>query len=390
MKGFKAYNYEEFKKYAMRDAVIPLHHALHIMEIALDTTKKYFLPITLSSLAQELLAKSLGPNFQLPTKNYKYSTRNMAKLFTPKGIELNGGLADYLPYYMASLRGGRNECFVYGRISGPLYDYDLPGAYATALSLLALPDYKLIEIINPQSKENFLFHYKHRLIHSYTSLKIEFRFPSNVKYPNLAVRLDDTSIIFPLEGETYCTGVELELAITLKCDFKILGGWFIPFKSESKATVEEVDSVYIKYLQDDSISDILKEYNTILLNYSTGDNLIGSQSQTRQEEESAFDDGVPFKDTDFNTVSMDEDIKPEFSNEHGFEKTGFFILMNKLISERQKHPKGSLQNLFYKFLSNSGIGQMSRGVGQKTSYDHVTNTSQVIPGGDLTNPIVAG
>lgn len=61
-----------------------------------------------------------------------------------------------------------------------------------------------------------------------------------------------------------------------------------------------------------------------------------------------------------------------------------------MITERQKHAKGTLQNLFYKFLGNSGIGQMSRGLSQKKAYDHISNSTVVIAGGLLTNPIVAG
>lgn len=61
-----------------------------------------------------------------------------------------------------------------------------------------------------------------------------------------------------------------------------------------------------------------------------------------------------------------------------------------MITERQKYEKGTLNNLFYKFLSNSGIGQMSRGLSQKKTFDHISNSTVVIAGGRLTNPLVAG
>jgi len=48
-------------------------------------------------------------------------------------------------------------------------------------------------------------------------------------------------VVFPLEGETFCTGNEFYLAMQLKCQIEILGGVFIPFKTheDSIASIEE-------------------------------------------------------------------------------------------------------------------------------------------------------
>ena len=70
-----------------------------------------------------------------------------------------------------------------------------------------------------------------KLLRSYTALKIKFMFPSSVKYPNLPVRLDFSSIIFPLSGETFCTGLEFLLAMRLNCEIDIIGGVHIPFQN---------------------------------------------------------------------------------------------------------------------------------------------------------------
>jgi len=43
--------------------------------------------------------------------------------------------------------------------------------------------------------------------------------------------LDLNSVIFPLEGETFCTGIEFVLAMNLGCELEILGGVYIPFKT---------------------------------------------------------------------------------------------------------------------------------------------------------------
>jgi len=69
------------------------------------------------------------------------------------------------------------------------------------------------------------------LFKSYTALKVEFTFPETVQYPVLPVRLDESSIFYPLNGISYCTGHEILLAISLNCRIKVLGGVFVPFKN---------------------------------------------------------------------------------------------------------------------------------------------------------------
>jgi len=74
------------------------------------------------------------------TKNGLISVKNLAKLNTPLGIELSGDLHEYIDYFLGSYHGGRNESFIYGVINGEFYDYDLPGAYPTAMAMLDYPD----------------------------------------------------------------------------------------------------------------------------------------------------------------------------------------------------------------------------------------------------------
>lgn len=50
------------------------------------------------------------------------------------------------------------------------------------------------------SGKDFIDKYGDNLIKSYTSLKVKFQFPASVMYPNLAVRLDKGSVMYPLSG----------------------------------------------------------------------------------------------------------------------------------------------------------------------------------------------
>lgn len=75
-----------------------------------------------------------------PTENGLISLRNTPKILTPTGVELSGDLHDYLDYFLGSYHGGRNESYIYGVVKGEFHDYDLPGAYPTAMAMLDYPN----------------------------------------------------------------------------------------------------------------------------------------------------------------------------------------------------------------------------------------------------------
>ena len=100
----------------------------------------------MSSLASSFLKRRLieeenvNYSYHPTTKNGLISVKNLAKLNTPLGIELSGDLHEYIDYFLGSYHGGRNESFIYGIINGEFYDYDLPGAYPTAMAMIDYPD----------------------------------------------------------------------------------------------------------------------------------------------------------------------------------------------------------------------------------------------------------
>jgi len=140
----QAENPSLFQQYAAQDSKIVLWHALEVQYSHYRFSKKYSIPVTLSSLAASFLEHELitigDGEYHPKTKNGLISLRNISKLMTPSGIELSGDLHEYIDYFLGSYHGGRNESFLYGVIKEKLYDYDLPGAYPTAMSLLDYPD----------------------------------------------------------------------------------------------------------------------------------------------------------------------------------------------------------------------------------------------------------
>jgi len=225
-------------------------------------------------------------------------------------------------------------------------------------------------LIGEYTGEEFLFRFKRELITSYTALKIKFVFPETVKYPNLPVRLDFTSVVFPLTGETFCTGHEFLLAMELGCKIKILSGVYIPFKKPGlvNASVKEIDSERKYFIQDASVKRIF--------NFSDLHN---------NELESS---GV--ESENYNFLKQQLSIKNEDESNCNLINSNFFLVVQELIRERLKHPKGSYMNLLYKFLANAGIGQMARGLNQKVKFDVKSNSAKPLPSGELVSPLYAG
>ena len=56
--------------------------------------------------------------------------------------------------------------------------------------------------IPKMSGTEFINKYGEYLIRSFTAIKVEFTFPNNVVFPNLPVRLDKGSLMYPLSGQS--------------------------------------------------------------------------------------------------------------------------------------------------------------------------------------------
>lgn len=379
MEEFYLRNERLFMDYAMQDSKIVLWHSLQVLCSQYELTGKYTIPITLSSLASSFLKKRLltEGDYHPSTKNGLISMKNLAKVNTPTGIELSGELHEYIDYFLGSYRGGRNESYLYGIVKGVFYDYDLPGAYPTAMALLDYPDWERRESIRTVPGEVFYnSHGEKRIIKSFTALKIKFKFPETVKYPNLPVRLDFSTIVFPLQGETFCTGHEFILAMKLKCAIEILGGVFIPFVSKTEKPKQEKNRSETIKVKDKIFTEIEAEY----------------QETLRKKLKDSF--GVieePVEESkNYHYLKTQQDLKNPLDTAEIDTESSFYQIVKELLTERLKYPKGSYKNLLYKFLANAGIGQMARGLNQKVKFDCRTNSTKILPSGDLVSPLFGG
>ena len=158
----------------------------------------------------------------------KYRVGDVTKSMTPKGLNVLKEIGFVLPYYIASYKGGRNECFMYGLDQSPeiWYDYDLTSAYTTVLSMAGHPDYSQYRRLN--EKELKLLS-PSEILYSYTIIHGSFVFPDSTKYPSIPCYVDENCTVYPLEGECVITGSEYLLARSQGCKFQYSEIIHIPF-----------------------------------------------------------------------------------------------------------------------------------------------------------------
>lgn len=91
---------------------------------------------------------------------------------------------------------------------------------------------------------------------------------------------------------------------------------------------------------------------------------------------------VPFLKNEGEEPSSEEDYNILY-------KTPFRHIIKELQGKRRKEAKKSFYNLMYKQIGNSIYGQVSMGLSGKNRYDVKTDSFVRIPGGTLSNPVMA-
>jgi len=271
----------------------------------------------------------------------EYTMGDTGKLFTPKGLSEIGIVGLKLPLYISNYKGGRNESFMYGINDGfHIYDYDLKGAYTTAMAAMGSPNYSLAysytdeqcDKLRRTAKEKLDFG---ELVWSYTVFRVVFKFPEGTRYPSIPCNIDPTITVYPLAGEAVITGSEYYLARLQGCDIEISEGFSIPFVGCSG-------------------NDWLKT-----LNYN---------------KRAAYYGG--YEDEDRKVIN-------------NFGRTPYTQVIRELQGSRAKHKAGSFLNKMYKQLGNGIYGTVARGIGGKSKRDIQSGVLTRMGPSKLSNAILA-
>lgn len=241
-----AENHDLFIDYALKDALITLVHANN-MEDFYFSLGEVGIPITLSGLSRKYVKIEWD---KLGYKGYQVSKKfllgDTSSFSTPKGLigNLEPGLK--MNYYIGNYKGGRNESFMYGAdLNTNWFDYDLIGAYPTVMAACGNPDYAkgvVLDVLGLSSMSD------KELIYSYIIIKCSFKFKETVKYPSIPCYLDETTTVYPLEGNGLLTGAEYVLAKKQGCKFQISEIYYIPFEKKRGKLVNKPFETVVKNL----------------------------------------------------------------------------------------------------------------------------------------------
>lgn len=223
-----------FEAYAMRDAEIVHKYIMRFFqfvnqELVSSGKKTARLPVTLASLAVRLFQSScrqsgidLHQFLGVKEVTQKHYNANKGQYRTKKAVVSDGSMAILEPMAIKCYYGGRNEAFICGYTPiGDYYDFDLPSAYTTAMLAIHPLDFDYYQQVTEVNAFKG---------HVFGLARIKFAYPEDTRIPSLPVQTEN-GLIYPLEGETYCTAAEIEQALYQGCHIEILNGFIIPWKN---------------------------------------------------------------------------------------------------------------------------------------------------------------
>ena len=135
-------------------------------------------------------------------------------------------LVSLWPFAAQCYHGGKNIAFALGLSpeGRELVDVDLKSAYTTALALIRVPDWNTArqstEVTDLAVVEDAM-----------TFAYVKFAFPAQTGVPSLPVRTSKgRGLVYPLEGESWCTGPEIAVALHQGARIEALSGWRVEWQ----------------------------------------------------------------------------------------------------------------------------------------------------------------
>lgn len=223
-------NAELFEAYALRDAEICIRYALLLLQMHDEVLGDARLPVTLTSIGVNLLLQSWGAEGrdalallgkeEIKEKVYDPRSGHYRTRKTVVDVE---NVAFHKRLATECYHGGRNEQFWFGPAFEDVWtDYDLAGAYPTAMSLIRTPDWSGMKL----STDTMDFE-----PHVLGLARVDFEFPSHVRFPCLPVR-SAGGLIFPRKGTSCCGAPEIAVALSLGAKVEIKYGVIVPYKDD--------------------------------------------------------------------------------------------------------------------------------------------------------------
>ena len=234
-----------FEAYGIRDAEICAHYALRIVHLHIKEGMPANVAATLTGIGVTLLVKFLREDrpdnyfeecFGLEVKEdsvYREGrgdTKSRSWI-SPKTTENNFRLWHSV-FASECYHGGRNEQYFFGPgIEAQWMDYDLSGAYPTAMSMIGKPRWS--EMRERQEPD----YWKHVQATDLAYFYIYFEFPKSVRFPIFTVRTQN-GLLFPRTGHAYCCAPEIVAARELGCEITVIRAVELPVIKEESFLLE--------------------------------------------------------------------------------------------------------------------------------------------------------
>ena len=228
---------EKFERYAMRDAEICVKYSETILKVMEEISGERLLPSTVGSIGVShlqrvwvknnrdrlaILGKEIVKDGQWQKHKQQYWMSNK---------EVNVPMRHLKELFATECyHGGRNEQYFFGIGEDCVWtDYDLCGAYTTAMSLIKLPLwdelYSTVDLKKLTNLKSMGFAY------------VDFEFPDETRFPCLPIR-SNGGLIFPLKGSSNCSTPELFLAQQMGAKLKVRDGFILPTDSSVRPFAE--------------------------------------------------------------------------------------------------------------------------------------------------------
>lgn len=231
MSAVRADDWTLFKEYAIADAEISARYYKQLAERVRSILPRMFAPTALSNIGQKLLVEEWTAKATGNKKAYAlemvgreahsellYDEKRQCfrtQKSTPYIEEINW----HIDFVSECYHGGRNEQMQFGpSAEGAWTDYDLTGAYPTAMAMIGKPRWREIRIVSDLDE---------LLQSDFGFACVEFKAPAGTRYPIFPVRTQN-GIIFPMSGRSYCATPEISLAKRLGYDIEVKHAVVIP------------------------------------------------------------------------------------------------------------------------------------------------------------------
>jgi hypothetical protein len=245
-------DWDLFSRYALNDAEVCVRYFESLSQQYEQLQGTKLLPVALSSIGLRLLVDEWknrsAPLSRLDAVGKEEIIKlrwieDSEKYKTDKEDVYYEELSWFIDFVTECYHGGRNEQYWFGpSFEDDWSDFDLSGAYPTAMALINLPKWREVRASSDPSDFEF---------GKFAFCCVDFEFPPETRYPTLPVR-SDNGLIFPLKGRSYCSTPELEAARNLGCQFHIRHGVIIPTDDSCPVFAPYIKDAIAKRLQSKS------------------------------------------------------------------------------------------------------------------------------------------